>query len=196
VALVFPGLMLMQIMSAGALGGGVASAVARALGGGRRAEADAVVLHALVIATGIAMFFTAAVLAGGPLLYAALGGRGESLSTALIYSNIVFAGVILIWLFNTLASVIRGTGNTFIPAVVTFAGAALLIPLSPCLILGIGPARMTPAARATADVLRFRCVVLRDYLWSAGGAARSVGDRAAGRVARIPRSARCRRWFR
>ena len=175
VALVFPGLMLMQMMSAGAMGGGVASAVARALGGGRRTEADAVVLHALVIATGIAMFFTAAVLAGGPWLYAALGGRGESLSTALIYSNIVFAGVILIWLFNTLASVIRGTGNTFIPAVVTLAGAALLIPLSPCLIFGFGPLpRMGVAGGAAALLMYygFGALFFAIYLWSGWGVLR------------------------
>src|SRR5437870_8893102 len=49
VALVFPGVMLMQMMSAGAMGGGISSAIARALGGGRRDDADALVLHALVI---------------------------------------------------------------------------------------------------------------------------------------------------
>ena len=53
VALVFPGVMLMQMMSAGAMGGGVSSAVARALGAGRREDADAIVLHALVIAVGV-----------------------------------------------------------------------------------------------------------------------------------------------
>jgi MatE len=41
VALVFPALMLMQMMSAGAMGGGISSAIARALGGGRRSDADA-----------------------------------------------------------------------------------------------------------------------------------------------------------
>src|ERR1700722_7470292 len=50
VALVFPIVMLMQMMSAGAVGGGISSAIARALGGGRRADADALALHALVIA--------------------------------------------------------------------------------------------------------------------------------------------------
>src|SRR3954463_10084389 len=39
VALVFPVLMLMQMMSAGAIGGGVSGAVARALGAGRRDDA-------------------------------------------------------------------------------------------------------------------------------------------------------------
>ena len=41
VALVFPALMLMQMMSAGAMGGGISSAIARALGAGRRDDADA-----------------------------------------------------------------------------------------------------------------------------------------------------------
>src|SRR5262249_19212107 len=43
VALVFPVLMLMTMMSNGALGGGAASAVARSLGSGRRRDADALV---------------------------------------------------------------------------------------------------------------------------------------------------------
>src|SRR5213075_3604465 len=58
VALVFPGVMLMQMMSAGAMGGGVSSAIARALGAGRRADADALAMHALVIALGFGVVFT------------------------------------------------------------------------------------------------------------------------------------------
>src|SRR6202011_3482180 len=48
-ALVFPGVMLMQMISAGSLGGGISSAIARALGSRRAADADALVLHALII---------------------------------------------------------------------------------------------------------------------------------------------------
>jgi Na+-driven multidrug efflux pump len=40
---------------------------------------------------------------------------------------------------NALASVIRGTGNMLVPALVTCGGVVLLIPLSPCLIFGLGP---------------------------------------------------------
>src|SRR5882672_1931042 len=43
-ALVFPPVMLMQMLSAGAMGGGISSAIARALGRGCRDEADALVL--------------------------------------------------------------------------------------------------------------------------------------------------------
>jgi putative MATE family efflux protein len=169
VALVFPGVMLMQMMSAGAMGGGVSSAVARALGSGRRDDADAVVPHALAIALGFAAFFMLAMLTGGPWLYAALGGRGASHAAALVYSNIVFSGVILIWLFNTLANVIRGTGNTLVPAVVTIAGAALLVPLSAALIFGFGPLpRLGIAGGATALLVYYGlgALAFAFYLWS------------------------------
>src|SRR3954469_24677029 len=51
-AVVLPFALLLQQMSAGAMGGGVVSAIARAIGAGRPADASALVLHALLIATG------------------------------------------------------------------------------------------------------------------------------------------------
>src|SRR5215472_19109651 len=86
VALVFPVVMLMQMMSAGAMGGGMSSAIARALGGGRRADADALALHALVIALVFGLTFTVTLLLGGRWLYSAMGGSGVSLDAALTYS--------------------------------------------------------------------------------------------------------------
>jgi putative MATE family efflux protein len=139
VALVFPVIMLMHMMSAGAIGGGIASSIARALGGARRADADALALHALVIALGFGAAFTLGVLSGGRWMYAAMGGSGDALDAALVYSNWVFAGTLLVWLFNSLAAVIRGTGNMALPAVVTWAGVVILVPLSPALIFGWGP---------------------------------------------------------
>ncbi len=138
-ALVFPVVMLMQMTSAGAMGGGIASAIARALGAGRRADADALALHAVLIALGFGLAFTLGVIGGGRWLYAQMGGTGRSLEAALTYSNWVFAGAVLVWLFNSLAAVIRGTGNMAVPAVVTVVGTIGLVPLSPLLIFGWGP---------------------------------------------------------
>src|SRR5215469_6652887 len=76
VALVFPLVMLMQMMSAGAMGGGISSAIARALGAGRRHEADALSSHALVIALVFGLTFTVTLLLGGRWLYSAMGGSG------------------------------------------------------------------------------------------------------------------------
>ena len=139
VALVFPLIMLMQTMSAGGMGGGVASAIARALGGGRRRDADALVLHAVVIALVFGSAFSLGMLVGGPRLYHAMGGTDEALAAALTYSNVVFAGAIAFWLFNTLGAVLRGAGNMLLPAVVVVGGGPLVIVLSPALIWGWGP---------------------------------------------------------
>src|SRR5260370_5927223 len=57
-ALVFPFMMLMTMMAAGGMGGGVAAAMARALGGRRLSDARALVLHALVLGLGFAFLFT------------------------------------------------------------------------------------------------------------------------------------------
>ncbi|MDB6001318.1 MAG: mate efflux family protein [Rhizobacter sp.] len=138
-SLVFPIVMLMQMTSAGAMGGGISSAVARTLGARRRDDADALVLHAILIALGFGVAFMGAVLLGGRWLYAHMGGTGGALDAAMTYSNWVFAGAVLVWLFNSLASLIRGTGNMAVPAWITVAGTVLLIPMSPLFIFGWGP---------------------------------------------------------
>jgi putative MATE family efflux protein len=156
VSLVFPLVMLMQTMSAGGMGGGVASAVARALGAGRRADAHALVIHAILIALAMAAGFTTVLVLGGPALYRAMGGRGPALEAAIAYSNVLFAGAAAYWLFNTLGSVVRGTGNMVLPAAVMIANAFLYIVLSPALILGWGPCpRLGIAGAATASIASF-----------------------------------------
>src|SRR5712671_4946372 len=82
VSLVFPVVMLMQMMSAGAMGGGISSAIARALGAGRRADANALVHHALAIAVLFGCVFMLLVLTGGHWLYSSMGGSGASLNAA------------------------------------------------------------------------------------------------------------------
>ena len=139
VALVYPLIMLMQMLSAGAIGGGISSAVARAIGAGRRDEAEAVALHAVVIALIAGTTSTALLWLAGPALYRAMGGAGAGLEAALAYSNVVFGGMIFLWLLNALASVLRGTGNMALPAGVVTAGVPILLIVSPLLIFGLGP---------------------------------------------------------
>src|SRR6476646_9925940 len=124
-ALVFPMVMLLQMTSAGAMGGGVSSAVARSLGAGNPDAARKLVVHALVIAVCGGLVFTLLLLGLGRGLYSLLGGRDESLAQALAYSHVLFGGAVLVWLANTLASLLRGSGNTLAPAL-ALAGAALV----------------------------------------------------------------------
>ena len=168
-ARVFPAVMLMQMTLAGAMGGGIASTIARALGARRRNDADALVLHALLIAAVFALAFMVTVVAGGRWLYTRMGGSGGALDAALVYSNWVFGGALLVWLFNTLSAVIRGTGNMALPAYVTVAGAVLLLPLSPLLIFGWGPLPGLGIAGGAIALLLYYLAgsaVLAAYLWS------------------------------
>ena len=125
--------MMMQMLSAGAIGGGISSAIARALGGGRRDDADALVLHALIVNVAIGGLCSRRwrSWSSAPSLYRAMGGDGGSLAAALLYSNVVFAGAPLVWLMNALASAIRGTGNMLVPSLAVCVGVVLLVPLSP-----------------------------------------------------------------
>jgi putative MATE family efflux protein len=156
VSLVFPLVMLMQTMSGGGMGGGVAAAVARALGGGRRRDADALVVHAVLIALGMTALFTTSLLWAGPRLYRAMGGRGETLLVAQAYSNVIFGGAAAYWLFNTLGSVVRGTGNMALPATVMTATTVVYLALSPALITGWGPfPKLGAPGAAAASVTSF-----------------------------------------
>jgi putative MATE family efflux protein len=138
VALVFPLVMLLQMLSAGAMGGGVSSAVARALGGRNERQARALVVHAAVIAIAAGLLFTLLLLALGSGIFRLLGGKGAVLELALQYSDVLFAGATLVWLSNTCASLLRGSGNTLAPALALIVAAFVHIPLSAGLVLGLG----------------------------------------------------------
>jgi len=139
VALVFPIQTLMQMMSSGAMGGGVSSAVARALGSGRPERANAIVLHATIIAIAMAGLFVVAAAVYAPWLFALLGARGAVLDGAVAYAEIAFGGAVAMWLANTFASVLRGTGNMAVPARILIAASVLQVALSGALTLGWGP---------------------------------------------------------
>ena len=169
VSVTFPLVMLMQTMSAGGMGGGVASAVARALGAGRRADASRLVTHAIVIALVLAAAFSVTVLGAGRTIYHAMGARDGALTAALAYSNVIFAGAAAVWLFNTLASAVRGTGNMLLPAGIVLAGSPFLVTLSPALIFGWGPfprLGVTGAALAVIAYYVAGMLVLAAYLVS------------------------------
>ena len=138
-ALVLPILMLMQSMSQGAMGGGISSAVARALGSGNYTQANSLALHAVVLNSALGILCSTLLIFFSMPLFELMGAKDESLTAALAYANIAFPGLILMWIMNALASVIRGSGNMFTPGIVISGGAILLIPISPLLIFGWGP---------------------------------------------------------
>ena len=156
VSLAFPFVMLMQHTAAGGVGGGVSSAIARALGAGRRDVANALVVHTFVLALGLAALFSAVLLLGAPTIFRLMGGQGEMLSAALAYANVAFSGAISICMLNLLGSAVRGTGNMGLPAAVIIGSVLGHILISPLLIFGVGPVpALGPAGAGWGLVLSF-----------------------------------------
>ena len=172
-ALVFPFAMLTGMMSAGAMGGGVSSAISRALGAGDLARANTLAQHAAVIGAGAGAVYTVLIIAAGPWLYHLLGGRATVLAQAVGYANVLFCGAILVWLSNCLASILRGSGNMRVPSLVILATSALQIVLGGLLGLGAGPVpRLGMVGVAWGHILATATAVAFLYWYLATGQGR------------------------
>ncbi len=156
IALVFPIFMLMQMLSAGAMGGTVSGAISRALGGGNIEHARALALASLAIGLALGLLLTLAVLFLGPFAYALLGGTGSVLREAIIYSNVAALAIIAIWVTNMLASVARGSGNMAIPAWTQLAAGVVQVVVGGGFGLGLGPLpRLGMAGVALGQLVAF-----------------------------------------
>ncbi|MGE0223094.1 MAG: MATE family efflux transporter [Acetobacteraceae bacterium] len=124
-AVVLPFALLMNMASAGAMGGGVVSAVARALGAKQPELASALVLHAVLIALAAGGLFMV-LLAGMPYRLFSLIAGPETAAEAAPYAMWLFgAGAVPVWLTNTLASVLRGGGRHGLASRVLSTGGAV-----------------------------------------------------------------------
>ena len=138
-ALVFPLVMLTQMLSAGAIGGAISASVARALGGADVGRGAALTIAAWIIAVGLAAVMAVLVALFGTQFFRMLGGGNETVAAATTYALVFFPGCVAIWLCNASLSVIRGTGNMQMPAIVLLLVSIISIPLSGGLALGWGP---------------------------------------------------------
>jgi len=172
VAPVFPLVSLVVAIAQGALGGGIVTTVARALGTGRTGEASEYAWYAVLLGVPLGLATTALMVALGPALYSHMGISGNALEIAVSYSFTIFAGATLIWLFNLLMAVVRGTGNLQVPVIVVCGGALILVPLSPVLIFGaFGYQGLGPSGGAVAMLVYYGLGTLAyaAYLWGRFG---------------------------
>jgi putative MATE family efflux protein len=137
IALMFPLITLMMTMSGGAMGGGVASAIARAFGAGDVKRASTLAIHALTIGVLVGATFSVLLYSFGHHLLAAMGARTRVLDEALAFSRVWFLGITLIWLMNTLVAILRGTGNMNLPSAIVFSSALCQIVVGGSLSLGL-----------------------------------------------------------
>ena len=174
-SLAFPWVMLVLQTTNSGMGAGVSSAVARGLGAGRRDRADELVFHAFLLAIGLSVLFSTAMLLGGPAIFRAMGARDEMLADALAYSNVALGGAVCICVMNLLANAVRGTGNMSPPAFLLAGCVILHIAISPALIFGWGPIpALGPAGAGLGLVIPFAlgAFVIVAYLRSPAAAIR------------------------
>jgi putative MATE family efflux protein len=168
-SLAFPWVMMVLQATNSGMGVGVSSAVARALGAGRRDRADALVFHAFLLALAVAAIFSTVFLLGAPFLFRWMGGRDEMLADALSYANVALGGAVCICVSNLLGNAVRGTGNMSFPAAVLVGCVLVHIAISPVLIFGFGPLpALGPAGAGWGLVIPFAggSVVMIWYLRS------------------------------
>lgn len=172
VALVLPLSMLMLQMSAGGIGGAVTAAVARALGAGKRDEANQLALHGLLIGCVFAGIFALAMLVWGREIYSAMGGKGAALDAALVYSTALFGGSLVTWWLNLLGAIVRGGGNMALPSAMMVTTALIHLATCPLLVFGWGPVSglgVVGAAISTLATGTLSVVVMLIYLMRGAG---------------------------
>ncbi|MEI6201297.1 MAG: MATE family efflux transporter [Enhydrobacter sp.] len=151
-ALAFPMMMLMQLLSGGSIGGSITGAVAQRLGAGDRAGAEALAFQAVLLAILLAALSALLFLTGGRSIYTALGGSGVVLEQALAYSNVLFAGCVTMWLANSCAAIVRATGNMKVAATHLVVGSVVQVITAAALIFGFGPIPGMGIAGAAAGI--------------------------------------------
>src|SRR5215212_4001953 len=155
-SLAFPFVMLVLQTTNSGMGAGVSSAVARALGAGKRERADELVFHAFLLALALGAVFSTIMLLATPFIYHWMGGRGAMLADALSYSNVALGGAVCITVLNLLGNAVRGTGNMSLHASVLVGCVVAHIALTPLLIFGWGPVpALGPAGAGWGLVIPF-----------------------------------------
>jgi putative MATE family efflux protein len=177
VSLVFPIALVAMTAMGGGIGGGAASAIARALGARRVAAATASAEHGFLLAIGIGGAFSLTMLLVGHTVMGWMGGTGTVLDQATSFARVLFGGSIITFVGSMFDSVLRGEGNVRVPALWSSMSLGLQIALTPLFMftLGLG---LEGAALAT---------LLSQFLASLPRAWFVLGGRGAIRPRALPR---------
>ena len=138
-ALGFPMLFLLLMLSAGTIGGAITGLVAQKIGANDIKAAEEIALSGLILTICLGIISAIIFLIFGEIIYSSLGAKNEVLEEVLRYSNVLFFGSFSIWIANGMAGVVRATGNMFIASLFLGLGSLVQIILGAVFIFGIGP---------------------------------------------------------
>jgi putative MATE family efflux protein len=168
VSLVFPIALLAGTAMSGGLGGGAASAIARALGAGRHQHAVEISEHAIALAITIGVTFGLVMFAGGRAVFQAMGGEGTVLDLAVSFSRITFGGAVVTFFGGMLDSVLRGEGNVRVSSIWSSASLALQMVLTPVFMFTLGFG-LPGAAIALIGSQSLACIPRARFVFGGGG---------------------------
>jgi len=102
------------------------------------ARADHIAWNALFLTTIIGVLVSVIFSVNAQSIFIALGASINALEHASEYASVMFSGVTVIWVFNVLNSILRGSGQVKLSAFITIAVVCVQIPLMGALVLGWG----------------------------------------------------------
>ncbi|QUH22713.1 MATE family efflux transporter [Methanobacterium alkalithermotolerans] len=119
------------------LGAGASSAIARCIGSKNKKGADNAAIHSILISVGVSLALTIPLLLFLPDILLALGA-GESLSLAVDYGQIIFAGTIFLIFTGVSSGILRAEGDVKRAMYAMAASAIINMVLDPILIYWAG----------------------------------------------------------
>ena len=138
-ALGFPMLFLLLMLSAGTIGGAITGLVAQKIGSNDIEAAEEIAFSGLILTICLGIISAIIFLLFGKIIFSSLGANEEVLNEVLKYSDVLFSGSFTIWIANGMAGVVRATGNMFIAALFLGIGSLVQIILGGVFIFGVGP---------------------------------------------------------
>tara|TARA_E500000178_G_scaffold352101_1_gene414752 strand:+ start:1391 stop:2752 length:1362 start_codon:yes stop_codon:yes gene_type:complete len=137
IAIIFPFQMLMLMMAAGAIGGGITSSVGRAIGGKNIIKAELSCFHSILIGILMSFIYLIIFFFYSKNIFEFMGASNVVLNKAIIYSKILFSFCIFFWLTHVLSAILRGIGDTYTPSKVIIIGSLSQILFSYIFTFGI-----------------------------------------------------------
>ena len=141
VSLVFPISLLVGTAMTGGLGGGVASAIARALGAGRPGYAVEIAEHAIGLAVTVGVAFGLVMILGGTFVFRLMSGPRVDpavLDAAAGFGRILFGGAAITFTGGMFDSMLRGEGNVRVPSTWSSVSLTLQMMLTPLCMFTLG----------------------------------------------------------
>jgi putative MATE family efflux protein len=166
VSLVFPVSLLALTSMGGGIGAGAASAIARAHGAARRADAAALAGQALLLCVVLGVGFGILAIAGSPALFRLMGASGAVHAGATQFARVLLGGIVITFFSMMLDSIMRGEGNVRIPALWSVVSLVLQMLVTPFFMFTLGWG--LPGGAIAMLACHFGCIFPR-LRWVFGG---------------------------